>query len=226
MGNYIPFDRKKAEGYARALRKRQQRERQKAKDKTVSDQLLAEEVAKKIEDIRNRSKESPKPKPDHATIALQKALDIIRSETAFKIKCLTGAVRVNDNETVDFVNTEDKKYLSKTGYLAYHRYSGVITTGSRAQSLLKWAERAMKLSEKAAGILDREAVLSAISIRMAAREEIKLLNSDERREILDMWKVRRELYTQIGEKESTNAKWLDLIGRSYDPTDTTITKLI
>jgi hypothetical protein len=231
MGNYIPFDRKKAEAYARTLRKRQQREQKKAEDKFVSDQSMIKQVTKKIEANRNNRKESvvkvrePKPKSDHATIALQMSLNIIHGETAFKIKFLTGAVRVGDKEIADYVNTKRKRYLSRTANLAYHRYTGVIATGPTARRLHKCSEQAMKLSEKAVDILHHEVVSSMISIRMIAREEIKLLSSEERREILDMWNLRRKLYKQIGESASTNAKWLHLISRSYDPSDTTIIKL-
>jgi hypothetical protein len=219
MGNYIPFDRKKAEAYARTLRKRQQREQKRAKDKFVMDQLMAEEVAKKIEAIRNRSKESLrelKPKPDHAAIALQRSLDTIRSETTSKVNSLKDATKVGDSETAHFVNTKDKKYLNRTAYLAYHRYIGRIAEGSGARNLRKWIERAIRLDEKAINILLHEALLSATAVRMAAREEMKLLNCDERREIVDMWNVRRRLYAQIGEKKAITLKWLDMISKSCD----------
>ena len=62
-------------------------------------------------------------------------------------------------------------------------------------------ERTIKLDDKAADIFDRKALLSATAIRMAAREEIKLLNRDQRREIVDMWNARRKLCAQIEERE-------------------------
>jgi hypothetical protein len=223
MGNYIPFDRKKAEAYARALRKRQRRKQKETEEKLITDQLIAEEVAKKIEAIRNRSKEpvvkmrEQKPKPDHAAMALQRSLDIIRSQTTSKVNSLKGATKVGGSETAHFVNTRDRKYLNRAAYLAYHRYSGRIGGRSRARrSFLKWSERAIELSEKAGSVLIHEALLSATAVRMAAREEMKLLNRDERRRIVDMWNVRRKLYAQIGDREDIILKWLDVISRSYD----------
>jgi hypothetical protein len=118
MGNYIPFDRKKAEAYARTLRKRQRREQKKAEERFIKDQLMAEEVASKIEAIRNRSKSSvvkvrePKPKPDHAMRALQMSLDMIHGEAAFKINLLKGAIIVGNNESVDYINTKAKNILA------------------------------------------------------------------------------------------------------------------
>jgi len=47
MGNYISFDRKAAEGYARALRKQRQREQQAAEEASVWKELVEEDLAKK-----------------------------------------------------------------------------------------------------------------------------------------------------------------------------------
>lgn len=138
MGNYISFDRKKAEAYARTLRKRQQREQKEAENKFVMDQLRAEEVAKKIEATRKEKTESavkvrePKPKPDHAAIALQRSLDIMRSERTFRINVLKGTVRGGDKETIEYIDTKHNRYLNRTAILAYHRYCGQIATGSAA----------------------------------------------------------------------------------------------
>jgi len=47
MGNYISFDKKAAEGYARALRKQRQREQQAAEEASVWKELVEEDLAKK-----------------------------------------------------------------------------------------------------------------------------------------------------------------------------------
>jgi hypothetical protein len=81
MGNYISFDKKAAEGYARALRKQRQREQQAAEEASIWKELIEEDLAKK----RMASAVIKQPKKHRESIDITNELQHLRDDALKEI---------------------------------------------------------------------------------------------------------------------------------------------
>src|SRR5712672_935151 len=91
MGNYISYDRKEAEGYARSLKKQQEREAAAREEKRIWDEFAAEQMRQEREKSASsgvsRTPRQPKPRAAKLTDRergediLRRALALLRSRT-------------------------------------------------------------------------------------------------------------------------------------------------
>lgn len=197
--NYITFDRKEAEGYARALRKQREREAKEAEERRIWSELADEELRK------NRSNSSP--------VQPKRRIKPARDDYAEAIKILKEvikAIHAHVESEIAFLKRGGvyKDLLSggsrdaETAYpctLAVARMKGgrkfpraIIVMYDRVEKLLKGSPLTTEELELLETI-KRETISGRIRTRMCAREIIKTRTATEKQIILDYYKINRAM---------------------------------
>jgi len=163
MGNYISYDRKEAEGYARSLKKQQEREAAAREEKRIWDEFAAEQMRQEREKSASsgvsRTPRQPKPRAAKLTDRergediLRRALALLRSRTE-KAVSICRAVPQNGKHAAVIRDLLDP--------------DSVIWFGKEFE---RWKARAIKLmGDEAESVLAAEVAEAAARVRAAMDE--------------------------------------------------------